>query len=422
MIKFRCSACGKKIGMEARHAGRRGKCPQCGELFTVPKPKPKPEPTVIESDEIEVMEEPGPSASAGPSLEGLHELEDAASTGPVSLREEPAPSPAASASGPGGGDKRCPHCGAAVNPSAVLCISCGKHLKSGVGAKTIMRGRKAGKAGAGVLGALGGAVAGGVIWGLIGIFTGYELGYVAILVGVFAGVGVTLFTERRGPLLGLAAAGMAVLGIFIGKFMIAYHFTGEYLGEDAVVTYAMMDSLERDRGYPGPLMRKIDAVGSVDDLGEADWDAAYNYAANQAEALTEEQQRDVLIVNAMHDTEWMHEAVLEQMVSDRTFPQDLMQKIDQAGGQLYLLPDPEIDRAMSLVEERWDAMSQPDRRAMAEALSSQSVAAVNAAGGVIFWIVVFAAVGGSFVGFLPLLFLVLALVAAFKIGAGITSE
>lgn len=35
-IKFPCQECGKKIGVADHLAGRRGKCPQCGTIFTVP--------------------------------------------------------------------------------------------------------------------------------------------------------------------------------------------------------------------------------------------------------------------------------------------------------------------------------------------------------------------------------------------------
>jgi hypothetical protein len=43
VIRFCCEQCGHKISVEDGHTGKRGKCPECGEIFVVP-----PESTVIE--------------------------------------------------------------------------------------------------------------------------------------------------------------------------------------------------------------------------------------------------------------------------------------------------------------------------------------------------------------------------------------
>ncbi|GEM_PF-1982176 len=54
-IKFRCSSCGKKLGVEDQLAGRRGKCPDCGFLFTVPAPDAPspPSPRVMRQDDTD---------------------------------------------------------------------------------------------------------------------------------------------------------------------------------------------------------------------------------------------------------------------------------------------------------------------------------------------------------------------------------
>ncbi len=51
-IKFLCDSCGKKLGVDDRLAGRRGKCPDCGFLFTVPAPDapPPPPPRAMRQD------------------------------------------------------------------------------------------------------------------------------------------------------------------------------------------------------------------------------------------------------------------------------------------------------------------------------------------------------------------------------------
>lgn len=40
MIRFRCGQCGQKIGVPEAHAGKRGKCPKCGAVVTIPAPAP----------------------------------------------------------------------------------------------------------------------------------------------------------------------------------------------------------------------------------------------------------------------------------------------------------------------------------------------------------------------------------------------
>ncbi|MEK7205330.1 MAG: hypothetical protein AAB254_07445, partial [candidate division NC10 bacterium] len=55
MIRFFCDSCGKKLGVDGRLAGRRGKCPDCGFLFTVPAPDgpPPPPPRVKRQDDTD---------------------------------------------------------------------------------------------------------------------------------------------------------------------------------------------------------------------------------------------------------------------------------------------------------------------------------------------------------------------------------
>jgi len=43
MIQFRCEHCGHKLGVSDKHAGKRGKCPKCGNVITIPA-----ESTIIE--------------------------------------------------------------------------------------------------------------------------------------------------------------------------------------------------------------------------------------------------------------------------------------------------------------------------------------------------------------------------------------
>ena len=65
-----------------------------------------------------------------------------------------------------------------------------------------------------------GALVGGAIWAGIVYVTDYELGIVAWVIGILVGFSATLFTEERSVRLGLIAAAMAVIGILIGKVLI----------------------------------------------------------------------------------------------------------------------------------------------------------------------------------------------------------
>jgi DNA-directed RNA polymerase subunit RPC12/RpoP len=48
LIKFHCSTCNRKIGVPTRGAGRKIKCPQCGQENVVPQPAPTPGEEIID--------------------------------------------------------------------------------------------------------------------------------------------------------------------------------------------------------------------------------------------------------------------------------------------------------------------------------------------------------------------------------------
>lgn len=76
-----------------------------------------------------------------------------------------------------------------------------------------------------ILGGCAAAIVAGITWGLIVIWANYEIGIVAIGVGILAGYGVFWATgKKRGQSLQLIASATSILGIFIGKYIIFYHF------------------------------------------------------------------------------------------------------------------------------------------------------------------------------------------------------
>ncbi len=50
MIKFKCPNCGKDVSAGDEHAGKKGRCPACKELFTIPAAKPAPAPAAEEDE------------------------------------------------------------------------------------------------------------------------------------------------------------------------------------------------------------------------------------------------------------------------------------------------------------------------------------------------------------------------------------
>ncbi|HEX9780993.1 MAG TPA: hypothetical protein VGB20_07255 [bacterium] len=86
-------------------------------------------------------------------------------------------------------------------------------------------------------GGLGAAAAGGLVWAWLVILTGWEIGYVAWGLGWLAGYAVVKLTGgKRGRVLQAVAAGSAVLGIAIGKYLIFWHtikeLASQQMGKD----------------------------------------------------------------------------------------------------------------------------------------------------------------------------------------------
>ena len=53
-IRFKCSICGKAFSVLAKYAGKRGKCPGCGQTITIPAIKEPPD----ESSQLKSAEQP----------------------------------------------------------------------------------------------------------------------------------------------------------------------------------------------------------------------------------------------------------------------------------------------------------------------------------------------------------------------------
>ncbi|MDX2131789.1 MAG: hypothetical protein SFY69_07040 [Planctomycetota bacterium] len=84
----------------------------------------------------------------------------------------------------------------------------------------------------GVLGALAGAGGGAAAWAAVSYFFGLEAGLLAWGLGILAGIGMAWGTEGKGSRgAGVMAALVAVLGIFVGKFVGAHFIAQDWARE-----------------------------------------------------------------------------------------------------------------------------------------------------------------------------------------------
>jgi len=231
VIKFRCEDCGQKMGVPEKYAGRAVKCTKCGHGVNVPELEPVEPPEIDPSELVEVgsADEPFDDydleealADGGGHPGDADDLGALAELGGDPMESEPVAASQASAAATGGGN--CGKCGSPVGPEAVICVQCGNNLKLGVNVKTIARAKAtAGFAGKTMYAVIGGAVvacvAGG-IWGGIAIGTGYEIGWVAWGIGALVGFAVAAMAQRQDSDIGIAAVGLSILGLVVGKAII----------------------------------------------------------------------------------------------------------------------------------------------------------------------------------------------------------
>ncbi len=92
--------------------------------------------------------------------------------------------------------------------------------------------RHAGMAGLELIAGLAAAVVGGVIWAAIVFYTGYEVGYVAIGVGLLVGGAVAAVVKNPNVGHGVSAAGLVVIGLLLGKFLIVQWGTQDFAIKD----------------------------------------------------------------------------------------------------------------------------------------------------------------------------------------------
>ena len=116
-----------------------------------------------------------------------------------------------------------------------------------------------------ILAGLVAAVAGGVAWWLILAVTNYELGIVAWGLGGLVGFAMAASTSARNAQLGATAAGLALLGLVLGKVLIAQFVLGGVSADDLledpdIMTQAAVYHLEVTSGFPPAVQAVYDTV------------------------------------------------------------------------------------------------------------------------------------------------------------------
>lgn len=332
MIKFRCGECGQKMGVPEKYAGRGVKCTGCGIGVKVPVP---PEPEELDPSELVAVDDHDEAfddydlnhSDDSGDMSGLDDLGALAGLGGGEALT-PVDAPAASgaggtggAAGPGG---NCGKCGAPVGPDAVICVQCGNNLKLGVNVKTIAKAKAtAGFAGKTMYALIGGAVvacvAGG-IWGGIVIATGYEIGWIAIGIGALVGFAVSAMAQKQDAGIGVMAAGLAVLGLVVGKVIIlqwmlspANVLTESGIDYEDPEMFAMLyvDEMQEQKLFEPGLQARVEQVGE-DEFFDEQLSVEVMAAAQAYTAAMSEADKDVYL-------EELSEQIVEEVLGDRSF-------------------------------------------------------------------------------------------------------
>ena len=123
-----CPACSKRVKFKPQLAGKKLRC-ACGQVFRMPR---EAEGQAVALDDPPVAEPQNEAAAAAEALAkkslkvtpgegGTYDLSDDS----VSILPKEDPKPSRSGKG------KCPKCGHAVKPEAVICINCGFNLRVG---------------------------------------------------------------------------------------------------------------------------------------------------------------------------------------------------------------------------------------------------------------------------------------------------
>lgn len=206
MIKFYCPSCDKKIGVPPDFAGKKVCCPRCAQPIRVPQELQQE----FETEPILDVEDGG-TVWTDEMLAGSQAIDAPGTDGIESPPEE----------------ITCPACATPAAPGTQFCRQCGNSIQPvATGNPRQSSSPLAGIAalqglplavGAGFAAAMAGALA----WVGIAMIADGEYGLVAWALGALVGFVMSRCTDRRGVMIGVLAALLAVTGILTGKLLIA---------------------------------------------------------------------------------------------------------------------------------------------------------------------------------------------------------
>jgi hypothetical protein len=236
-VKARCAACQAGFRVPPAAIGKRGRCPKCGEVFVLtPAPNSAASPTrpaqaggrvrfpcpqCAASLKVPaqaagrrvrckgcgaVVTVPGEKAPA-PPITSLPGADDDLLSGLAAGQVVEAPAEARARSGASPAVRPCPACGVALSGNAVLCTTCGYNLQTGrtAGPSAV------GEAARGALGAVGGLAT------LGGRFTRGCLGSaIGAMIGAGIWSGVAHATQYEIGWIAWAVGALAGMGMYLG--------------------------------------------------------------------------------------------------------------------------------------------------------------------------------------------------------------
>jgi len=209
-ISVQC-ACGKRLKAPPSAVGKKAKCPACGNVLTITAPPP-----ATEDDSLN-------------ALYDLAEQSDEAAKKPSSAYDD---------------STRCPQCMTAMPPGSVLCTSCGYDTRTGKKLATTRTKRTVepihpldfgvadrksqrkdkmapqGKLMVGVAASVGLALAASIPWFLVTYFTDRDFYILELLIGLGAGLGMQIGQKGYSKLGGALAAGITCVTLIVVRVLV----------------------------------------------------------------------------------------------------------------------------------------------------------------------------------------------------------
>ncbi|MBL8878933.1 MAG: hypothetical protein JNG88_07415 [Phycisphaerales bacterium] len=251
-IKFHCAGCGGALKVASDAVGRRVKCPKCGSPATVPDPA---------ADGGSAGDDLLSGLAGGVAL-------DVPRAAPAGLGRVIAPPPPLD----GGADTK-----PAKTSRGGFASGIGGMLAGG---NSLMLGCIFSAVGAGI---------GGLVWFLIAYNAHYEVGYIAWALGGLAGLGMYLGCRDANQVGGAIAAFMAILGIVIAKFMVFSVILEPVFAE----VQKNIQGGDREGLVEAMAIAEVERSGKAESMSETEYEKAFSAAEEKAKtkvaAMTDEQ-------------------------------------------------------------------------------------------------------------------------------------